>query len=64
MEFCKKHEESKREVSFEIYWFRIVCWVWMQVDMGNFNAREVFLKGLIGFLSLGRILKNPIGSDL
>jgi hypothetical protein len=36
----------------------------MQLEIGIFEAREVFLMSLIGLLSLGRNLKNPVGSDL
>jgi hypothetical protein len=64
MEFCRESEESRGEVSFDIKWFRIVCWVLMQVDMGILEARGVYLMSFIGILSLGRNLKNLIVSDL
>jgi hypothetical protein len=64
MEFCRESEESRGDVLFNYEWFRIVCWVRMQVDMGTFDARKVFLMSLIGFLSLGRNFKNLILFDL
>jgi hypothetical protein len=64
MELYKESVESRVEVSFDIEWFGIVCWVWMQVDMGFFESGGVFLMSLIGLLSLGRNLKSQIGSDL
>jgi hypothetical protein len=64
MEFCRESEESKVDVSFDIESFRIVCWAQMQVGMGIFEARGVFLMSLVGLLSLGRDCNNPIVSDL
>jgi hypothetical protein len=61
---CRGFEESRGEVLFDVECFGIVCWTWMQVDMGIFEGRSVFLMSLIGLLTLGGYLRNPIGSDL
>jgi hypothetical protein len=58
MEFCRESEKSRGEVLFDIEYFRIVCWVCMQVDMGSFEARGVFLMSLIKLIISGKESKE------